>query len=368
MLSSVKVRDRMVLVGSDFSQQEPRLLAAFSNDKSMIDAYKAGKDLYATIAAGVYKNDYWDNMEHHQDGSPNPEGKKRRSNCKSLLLGIMYGRGIASIAEQTGCTLQEAQKIIDDFYKGFPAVKKWTEETQINVKKTGYVEDLWGRRRRLPDILRPPVEVKYIDKSRAVVSTDFNPLIGATGKYTSNVKSELDIYKERALAARGRQQMEKLKAEALSKGIEIHENGGFIAQAERQAVNARIQGSAATCTKIAMIRVHNDQKLKDLGFSTLISVHDELIGECPKENAQEVADRLCYLMKTCIENDVTVPFKCDPTITYQWYSDEVAAKLQELRDKELANGKSIDQIKKEMLEDHEELLPDELDDLLAMEL
>ena len=264
--------------------------------------------------------------------------------------------------------MQEAQKIIDDFYKGFPAVKKWTEETQINVKKTGYVEDLWGRRRRLPDILRPPVEVNYVDKSRAVVSTDFNPLIGSTGKYTSNVKSDLDIYKERALAARGRQQMEKLKAEALSKGIEIHENGGFIAQAERQAVNARIQGSAATCTKIAMIRVHNDQKLKNLGFSTLISVHDELIGECPKENAQEVADRLCYLMRTCIENDVTVPFKCDPTITYQWYCDEVAAKLQELRDKELAEGKSIDQIKKEILVDHEELLPDELDDLLAMEL
>ena len=73
-------------------------------------------------------------------------------------------------------------------------------------------------------------------------------------------------------------------------------------------------------------------------------------------------------MRTCIENDVTVPFKCDPTITYQWYSDEVAAKLQELRDKELAEGKSIDQIKKEILVDHEELLPDELDDLLAMEL
>lgn len=53
----------------------------------MIGAYKAGKDLYATIAAGIYKNDYWDNMEHHQDGSPNPEGKKRRSFCKSILLG-----------------------------------------------------------------------------------------------------------------------------------------------------------------------------------------------------------------------------------------------------------------------------------------
>ena len=53
----------------------------------MINAYKAGKDLYATIACGVYKNTYWDNMEHWEDGSPNPEGKKRRGNCKSLLLG-----------------------------------------------------------------------------------------------------------------------------------------------------------------------------------------------------------------------------------------------------------------------------------------
>lgn len=53
----------------------------------MIGAYKEGKDLYATIAANIYHNDYWDNMEHRQDGSPNPEGKKRRSFCKSILLG-----------------------------------------------------------------------------------------------------------------------------------------------------------------------------------------------------------------------------------------------------------------------------------------
>ena len=53
----------------------------------MINAYKEGKDLYATIAAGVYHNNYWDNMEKHEDGTPNPEGKKRRSACKSLLLG-----------------------------------------------------------------------------------------------------------------------------------------------------------------------------------------------------------------------------------------------------------------------------------------
>ena len=68
-------------------QQEPRLLANYSGDENMINAYKDGKDLYATIASGVYKNDYWDNMEHHKDGTPNPSGKKRRTNCKSILLG-----------------------------------------------------------------------------------------------------------------------------------------------------------------------------------------------------------------------------------------------------------------------------------------
>ena len=46
--------------------------------KNMINAYKQGKDLYATIASGIYKNDYWDNMEKHQDGSPNPDGKKEK--------------------------------------------------------------------------------------------------------------------------------------------------------------------------------------------------------------------------------------------------------------------------------------------------
>ena len=58
-----------------------------SGDESMKESYRQGKDLYATMGVGVYKNDYWDNMEHHEDGSPNPDGKKRRGNMKVLLLG-----------------------------------------------------------------------------------------------------------------------------------------------------------------------------------------------------------------------------------------------------------------------------------------
>lgn len=66
---------------------EPRLLSSLSEDPQMIEAYVEGKDFYARLACGVFNNGYWDNMEHWEDGSANPEGKKRRSICKQLLLG-----------------------------------------------------------------------------------------------------------------------------------------------------------------------------------------------------------------------------------------------------------------------------------------
>jgi DNA polymerase-1 len=91
------------------------MLSNYSKDPDMINAYKEGKDLYATIASSVYNNDYWDNMEYRKDGTPNPEGKKRRNACKTLLLGIMYGQGVTAVAESIGSSIDEAQAIIDDF-------------------------------------------------------------------------------------------------------------------------------------------------------------------------------------------------------------------------------------------------------------
>lgn len=86
-MKKIKVRTRYTFCGADFSQQEPRITTHMSADPNMSAAYQAGKDLYATMGTGVWNNDYWDNMEHNQDGSPNVEGKARRSKCKKLLLG-----------------------------------------------------------------------------------------------------------------------------------------------------------------------------------------------------------------------------------------------------------------------------------------
>jgi len=163
----------MMLVGADFSQQEPRLMSMYSQDENMIGAYKSGKDLYATMGMGVYHNDYWDNMEKHQDGSPNPDGKKRRSNMKTLLLGIMYGMGPSAIAEDIGCSVREAEDILNNFYNGFPKVKNWKEKTEHDAQVNGYVEDFWGRRRRLPDIQLPKYTVKSNRKLTSLI-----PLLG----------------------------------------------------------------------------------------------------------------------------------------------------------------------------------------------
>lgn len=355
-----RASDGDVFVGADFSQQEPRLLSTYSNDDTMIDAYKQNKDLYATIAAGVYKNDYWDNMEHRQDGSPNPEGKKRRSNCKSLLLGIMYGRGAPSIAEQIHSTVEEAQQIINDFYKQFPKVKEWTEKTEKDAKVTGYVEDLWGRRRRLPDILLP----KYTVKSTKA-STEFNPILYTLGKVNNSSAALVESYKKKLSKVKSRNDYQKIQQEAERDGIYIVDNGAFISQAERQCVNARIQGGAASMTKVCMRKVFDDEELNRLGAKLVLQIHDEVIVECPKQNAEAVMSRLTYVMKTSVADKVQVPFKCDGYIVNCWYEDDFGDILKQELQKLIESGTSKEESFSKLLKEHSELTSEQLTQLLS---
>lgn len=355
-----RASDGNVFAGADFSQQEPRLLSAYSNDDTMIDAYKQNKDLYATIAAGVYKNDYWDNMEHRQDGTPNPEGKKRRSNCKSLLLGIMYGRGAPSIAEQIHSTVEEAQQIINDFYKQFPKVKEWTEKTEKDAKVTGYVEDLWGRRRRLPDILLP----KYTVKSTKT-STEFNPILYTQGKVNNSSAALVESYKKKLSKVKSRNDYQKIQQEAEKDGIYIVDNGAFISQAERQCVNARIQGGAASMTKVCMRKIFDDEELNRLGAKLVLQIHDEVIVECPKQNSEAVMNRLTYVMKTSVADKVQVPFKCDGYIVNCWYEDDFGDILKQELQKLIASGTSKEESFSKLLKEHSELTSEQLTQLLS---
>lgn len=323
-----------VMVGSDFSAQQPRLLATYSQDKSMIQAYEQGKDLYAVVGTKVYNNNYQDNRQFYPDGTPNPQGKKRRSQCKTILLGLMYGRGAAAIAQQTGRTKEQSQQIIDTFYTQFPKVKKWVSETQSNAKKTGYVEDLWGRRRRLPDIQLPRYQIKCNSNNH------FNPLLYVT--VDSSNQKIINKYTQLLKKSKSLSDYQKIKQQAQSQGVTINNNGGFISRAERQCVNARIQGGAASMSKRAMITLYNDEEINKLGFKLLIMVHDELIGECPEQNVDKVKQRLSYLMQNAGKPQVTIPMKCDAVQFSHWYMDQYSTQVKKFYSK-LIKEKSYDQ-------------------------
>lgn len=311
-----------VIVGGDFSQQEPRCLAHMSGDESMIDAYKHGKDLYATMASKVYKVPYEDCLEFRPNGAVNPEGKARRTSMKPILLGIMYGRGIASIAEILNISVKDAQAIVDDFYDAFPKVKQFVQDSQDFARDYGFVTTAWGRKRRLPNMQLDLIEIK---RNTTAISDSFNPLdFSQTVNEDDEVEDEV-YYKYLKLMNRayGKEAKQRVKDLAKQEGYDIIDNGGYIADAERQCVNSIIQGSAADMTKIAMNKIFRDEELNRLGYKLIIPVHDEVLGVCPKENAKAVAERLEYIMIHVVDGFFTIPMKTDIEVTERWYGENI---------------------------------------------
>lgn len=318
-----------ILMSSDYSQQEPKVMTQMCGDPKMLQAYKEGKDLYAQIASLAFDKPYEDCLEFYLDengkktSETNKEGKARRTQAKSILLGILYGRGITSVAEQLKCSKEKAQAIQDKVFRGFPAIKQFDKNSKQMAREKGYVTTLWGRKRRLPDMQLEPYE---FDFSNFVVDT-FDPLafdnttnIGAREEAENKA---IIYYTNQLNKAYGRVAKEQVKAKAREDGIIIKDNGGFIAQAERQCVNSRIQGSAADMSKKAMILVGNNSRLKELGFRLLIPVHDELIAECPIENAVECEKLFAQLMSDAAKDRLEVPISCDVACSYQWYGEEI---------------------------------------------
>lgn len=329
-------------------------------DERMIEAYKTGKDLYATIASNIYHNDYWDNMEYNKDGIYNPQGAERRTGVKSVLLGLLYGRGSASIAEQIGSSVQEAQSIINNFYNTFPKVKKWMDDTINFARQYGYVEDFWGRKRRLPDIQLPRFTVTDLKNS----NTQFNPLLNCKGLISNNINPNVKKYEQQMLTCTQISQIKKIKEQAKIEGIEITTYEGKISQAERQSINARVQGGAATMTKRAMINVYKNKELYELGFRLLLQVHDEIIGECPKENVQRVSELLTSIMKTAAQPEVQIPFKCDAAITKVWYEDTYAGQLKKEIKKLTDNNVSFQEAEQQTLDNHSEITQEQFNYLV----
>jgi len=219
--------DEYTLLAADYSQIELRIIAALSEEETMIEAFKNGEDIHASTASKVF-NVPLDGVTREQ-----------RSNAKTVNFGIIYGVSAFGLSNQTDLSRGEAKELIDTYYETYPKLKAYMSAQVDFARDNGYVQTVLGRRRYLKDI----------DSRNAMVRSG----------------------------------------------------------AERNAVNAPIQGSAADIIKIAMINIYN--KLQDGNYKSkmLLQVHDELVFDVYKSELATIK----ALVKNEMENAFTMEVPLD---------------------------------------------------------
>lgn len=319
-----------VMLGSDFSQQEPKLTAFVGDIKEMCEGFAHGKDAYALIASVSFNMPYEKCLEFHPDTHEyQPDGKARRSEAKSILLGVLYGRSIPSIADQlygkrddmTDEQKQKAaQKVFDAVMNAFPGLRNLMINTQNHASQYGYTETILGRRRHLPDMQLPEFEFKAM---KGYVNPDVDPLDVSTLEnrdeipkhVVDDLKKEFGKYKYYGQIAKRTKQLYE------EEHIRVINNRPKINDATRQCVNSVVQGSAADLTKMAILNLCNNKRWQEIGGRLLVPVHDELITEVPEQYAKEGAKILSDCMCGAA-SFMPFPITCDVETSYRWYGME----------------------------------------------
>lgn len=129
-------------VVADYGQIELRLMAHFSKDKNMLEAFASGRDFHEETARGML------NVPDERDVL-----HRERFIAKSLNFGVGYGRGPMGISEQLGISMGEAQEFINQWWENFPQLRAYKEKLLMQARKYGYIRTISGRKRRVPDIL-----------------------------------------------------------------------------------------------------------------------------------------------------------------------------------------------------------------------
>ncbi|OGS70138.1 MAG: DNA polymerase I [Flavobacteria bacterium RIFCSPLOWO2_12_FULL_35_11] len=148
--------ENYLIVSADYSQIELRIIAALSNDESMIESFRNQEDIHAATAAKIY-------------GIPlNEVTRTQRNDAKAVNFGIIYGQGAFTLADQLNKSRAEAKELIDNYYKTFPKLKEFIAGQMELAQEQGYVETILGRRRYLKNINSQNAVVRAGDERNAV--------------------------------------------------------------------------------------------------------------------------------------------------------------------------------------------------------
>jgi DNA polymerase-1 len=223
-------------MSADYSQIELRIAAAFAKDETMIEAFRLRRDIHATTAAKVFKVPL-------ENVTPD-----MRRKAKEVNFGILYGSTAFGLSQNLGISKTEAGEIIESYFKEFPGIKRYMDDSINFAREKEYVETILGRRRYLRDI-----------NSRNITTRGF---------------------------------------------------------AERNAINAPIQGSAADIIKIAMVHIQHWLKKEKLKTRMILQVHDELIFDLHHAEEKIVKPRVVELMRHAVQ--LEVPMEVEVGVGKNW--------------------------------------------------
>ena len=137
----VPEEENSVLLSSDYSQIELRVLAHISGDEHLIDAFQHGADIHTSTAMRVF------NIEKPEYVTPND-----RRNAKAVNFGVVYGISDFGLSNNLGISRKEAKAYIETYFERYPGIKDYMERVVREARDKGYVETLFKRRREIPDI------------------------------------------------------------------------------------------------------------------------------------------------------------------------------------------------------------------------
>ncbi|NQJ85655.1 DNA polymerase I [Streptococcus suis] len=151
--------ENSVLLASDYSQIELRVLAHISQDKHLIEAFQQGADIHTSTAMRLF------GIEKAEDVTPND-----RRNAKAVNFGVVYGISDFGLSNNLGITRKEAKAYIDTYFERFPGIKNYMETIVREARDKGYVETIYKRRRELPDINSRNFNVRNFAERTAINS------------------------------------------------------------------------------------------------------------------------------------------------------------------------------------------------------
>lgn len=226
-----------LIFSADYSQIELRIMAHFSGDQTMAEAFRQGKDIHAITASKIFK------VKLEEVDSD------MRRKAKTANFGIIYGISAFGLSQRLSIPRKEAADLIEAYFAEFPSIKGYMDKVIHLAQEQGYVSTILGRRRFLPDI-------------------------------------------------NSRNQTQR----------------GF---AERNAINAPIQGSAADLIKVAMIQIHEWMKAEKLKSKMVLQVHDELVFDAHQSEIDILKEKVPYYMANAIP--LIVPVEVGLGVGENWF-------------------------------------------------